>query len=69
MTVSRYIGAMLVLWLRVPDPGTRAYVEQNSIALTSQLIAARPRLARALRHAPTSPARTCSTSDGCVFHS
>jgi hypothetical protein len=39
MAVSRHIGAMPVLWLSVPDPGTRKYVEQNSIALTSQLAA------------------------------
>ncbi len=39
MAVSRYIGAMPVLWLSVPDPGTRGYVERNSITLTSQLAA------------------------------
>ena len=39
MAVSRYIGAMPVLWLSVRDPGTRGYVERNSIALTSQLAA------------------------------
>jgi hypothetical protein len=33
MAVSRHIGAMPVLWLTVPDPATRADVEQNSIAL------------------------------------
>ena len=37
MAVSRHIGAMPVLWLTVPDPATRADVEQNSIALTSRL--------------------------------
>jgi hypothetical protein len=39
MAVSRHVGAMPVLWLSVPDPGIRGYVEQNSIALTSQLAA------------------------------
>jgi hypothetical protein len=39
MAVSRHIGAMPVLWLCVLDPGTRGYVERNSIALTSQLAA------------------------------
>ncbi len=39
MAVSRYIGAMPVPWLSVPDPGTRGYVERNSITLTSQLAA------------------------------
>jgi len=39
MAVSRYIGAMPVLWLSVPDPGTRGYLERNSITLTSQLAA------------------------------
>ena len=39
MAVSRYIGAMPVLWLSVPDPGIRGYVERNSITLTSQLAA------------------------------
>ena len=34
-----HIGAMPVLCLSVPDPGTRGYVERNSIALTSQLAA------------------------------
>lgn len=37
VAVSRHIGAMPVLWLTVPDPATRADVEQNSIALTSRL--------------------------------
>jgi hypothetical protein len=37
MAVSRHIAAMPVLWLTVPDPATRADVEQNSIALTSRL--------------------------------
>ena len=30
---------MPMFWLCVPDPGTRGYVERNSIALTSQLAA------------------------------
>jgi hypothetical protein len=37
MAVSRLIGAMPVLWLSVPAPSTRGYLERNSIALTSQL--------------------------------
>ncbi len=37
MAVSRHIGAMPVLWLTVPDPATRADMEQNSIALTFRL--------------------------------
>jgi hypothetical protein len=39
MAVSRHIGAMPVLWLSVPDPSTRGYLERNSIALTSRLAA------------------------------
>ena len=39
IAVSRHIGAMPVLWLSVPDPSTRGYLERNSIALTSQLAA------------------------------
>ena len=35
--VSRYIGAMPVLWLGVPAPADRAYLERNSIALLSCL--------------------------------
>jgi hypothetical protein len=37
MAVSRHIGAMPVLWLRVDEPDDRGYVERNSIALTSRL--------------------------------
>lgn len=39
--VSRYIGAMPVLWLSVSDRADRGYVEQNSIALTSRLASGR----------------------------
>ena len=39
IAVSQHIGAMPVLWLAVPDPSTRGYVERNSIALTSVLSA------------------------------
>jgi hypothetical protein len=39
MAVSRHIGAMPVLWLRVDEPDGRGYVERNSIALTSRLAA------------------------------
>ena len=35
--VSRYLGAMPVLWLGVPGPADRAYLERNSIALLSCL--------------------------------
>jgi hypothetical protein len=43
VAVSCHIGAMPVLWLTVPDPVTRGYVERNSIVLTSQLAAGQDR--------------------------